>query len=427
MTEISDLFIEHSLVLDDENSDDIKFTDLSNPVFGILNLKTILLPPTIQNHTIQKINLLFMFDSLSISKNNNTKIQHVINIITNMISSLLEFSSVQVIISVYAFDENVRTIIEPTEISKININDDITNKINLLTAGGVPNFDNAFHFIKNINQTIDHLIFFTDKNQNSPFLLTYIDTNIQHHFIGLDTEGNNDLFHPLNSNDNSNYYIADKLENSPLICQDIVQKIIFSFLSSVEIEIENGFIYDTTKNVWINTIYIGNIAGNQQKRFSIILNYDKECCILLKGKNKDKVFEFYIIEEENCENLMSNIYEQICIENIYIAEKFLKKNKASNYCFIRNTANNEFKTIKNNLYLLYHKMSNYLIENNIPENEYINNIYEIYETFQTIYNNMKNKYYIERNKYYSLKTDSTTVSENYRFPSPPKLIRNNKI
>jgi hypothetical protein len=40
---------------------------------------------------------------------------------------------------------------------------------------------------------------------------------------------------------------------------------------------------------------------------------------------------------------------------------------------------------------------------------------------------MKNKYYIERNKYYQIKAGFTPVSENYRFPSPPKLIRNNKI
>jgi hypothetical protein len=167
--------------------------------------------------------------------------------------------------------------------------------------------------------------------------------------------------------------------------------------------VENGFIYDYKNNIWVDSLYIGEIVSEANKIYHICSNNSNECSVTITAKN---IADFTIVvnsEESDEEDLIKYKYRQKTLQHLFIVKDFLKRkrsNKSMSHSIFNNDDNSViYKEIKKeqiqiqeNLANFMKEMKQYMTENNLIEDKFMKNlcddIYICYQTFGTKFGDM---------------------------------------
>ena len=424
MTDFNEiLFIENNLIFENENKKlllESKGYEEENPniKFGILNLKAI---PTILNKNLV-YEFIFTIDcSGSMSdkcSDGRTKMQHIIHTLTNMILYFKENSLLNVFITVNTFDSKIHDIITRTLINYDNYST-VLDKINSIVAKDSTNIElalntvkNTIHQIKNnyFEHNISH-IFMTDGeitqgNADYDYLSSLVDRSISNTFIGFGLEHDSVLLNTLSNGENSSYYFIDKLENSGFVYGEILHGIIYKLLYDVQINVENGLIYDFKKNTWLTSLSVGEIIAEANKIYHIISTRPMDCIVRIFAKKTIDNSEVHLKimvcpEEENSNNsdLTKYIYRQRTLEYLFIVKDFLRRRSDNNiindkylFGFINENENEDIsssfqeeeRVLREKLTEFLDELKKYMNDNNLNNDNFLKNLCDdIYITFRT--------------------------------------------
>ena len=277
--------------------------DLNNVYFGILNIKTN--KYDISNFK-KKQHIVFDVDcsgSMSdICNDNRSKMEHINHTIINMIMFIVEHPELIVYISVFAFDDQIYTIIENELISKENV-ETLVQQVRQIRPKNMTNIEKALTNSKEYiqqkyeecgvngkdNITITH-IFMTDGDANQGLteakeLLNKCDLSISNIFIGFGIDHNAYLLKNLSSPNKNKYYFVDALEKAGLVYGEILHSIIYKIMENINISVKNGYIYDWKKNVWTDNMIIDDLVSDINKVFHIISENPSECDVSIEFNN----------------------------------------------------------------------------------------------------------------------------------------------
>jgi uncharacterized protein YegL len=265
----------------------------SNYKFGVLVVDVNEVPVT-----LSPIFILFTVDSTGSMSDyvtsHTTKMQYVIQ----TLKSIIKYLSTQltdVYVQINTFNETVDELIPPIKVTTENVKD-ITSKINTIEADGTTNIENALksatssihkHSNMNPNHSCVH-IFMTDGEPNSGAststeLLNHVSNNYLSINIGFGTDHNAKLLCELSSNSNSEYHFIDRVENASIIYGESLHKVLYPAINNVNINIENGAIYDWNTNEWNESLYENTIIGDVKKYYHIKTSTVESLNISLTG------------------------------------------------------------------------------------------------------------------------------------------------
>lgn len=396
---------------------EINNEDVSIPIedakFGILNFKAVTC-----NENTSELDLLFVIDcsgSMSdICSDNRTKMQHIIHTLKNMIMFFHERPNIKVNITVNAFDTKIYKIINRTKITKDNFTN-IIDKIDKISPRGSTNIEfalqkSAEEILKLKNEyprnSINHIFMTdgeaTDGSKDINVLQNLIDSNVTNSFIGFGIDHDDALLNGICSVNKSAYYFIDKLESAGLVYGEILHSIVYKLLTDVEINIENGLIYNYKNNTWEHTLHIGDIVSESNKTFNIATDNIDECKVNIKGTLENLVILFPSTLIENSD-LSIHIYRQRTLQLLYDVNQFIKHRREidieNSYNFFNRETivqENLISEKQNNLKLkmknLIEEIKTYMTDNNLNDNKILKNlcddIYICYRTFGTRYGSM---------------------------------------
>ena len=363
-------------------------------------------------------------------------------------------------ISINGFNSKVSEILPWTKIEKSemeNIRDKIENLIpqdstNIELA--LKEGEKSLHEIQRQPQPQSQKthIFLTDGNAtdgvSNPHILSKMINEIQDQnkdqtqkqkqktqniFVGFGSDHNGYLLQKLASSiTDGMYYFIDNVQHTGLVFGEIVYEIIYKAVENVEIEIENGEIYDYKTNCWSNSIKIRSLVGEAKKTYHIRTTRPKQVKVNIKGntesENKEKTNEILtVVSEGQKKDLTKFILRQRTQELLYEVTDILSKECDLEYqvsdtdtkaLFLKNpqdqdqedrysevdletelssSSKNEIKLTKkkelkekknelrNTLKNFMDKLSKHIQENNLEKDEFYTGIYEdIKTTYKTI-------------------------------------------
>jgi len=433
--------------------------------FGILNFIAV----TAEENS-EEFDFLFVVDcSGSMSdqcSDGRSKMQHIIHTLKNMILFFHDHPNVKVNFTIDAFDTKIYHIVTRTKITEENFNE-IINKIERIAPRGGTNIEFALkktaeqitylqtQFPKN---TINH-IFMTDGEANEgttniDVLQSIVNPNICNAFIGFGIGHDAALLNGISSVGKSAYYFIDKLENAGLVYGEILHGIIYKLITSPEIIINNGFVYDYKTNTWVQSLEICDIVSEANKTYNIISSDPQNCSVNIKGKFNDIIVLFPATQIQTAD-LTTQIYRQRTLQFLYQAND-LNHKKRSYENLTDNTIFNRFDTItqiqplnfqeenKNfrlKLANFMEEIKTYMTDNNLTEDKILKNLCDdIYICYRTLGTKFGTMYCTARQtsqgtqRVYttsSVEEDihSTITLRNVYVPSIPRLHRqfNNNI
>jgi hypothetical protein len=187
---------------------------------------------------------------------------------------------------------------------------------------------------------------------------------------------------------------------------EILHDNIYKLLKNVVITIENGFIYDFKKNIWVDSLYIGEIVSEANKIYHICSNNTDECRVTIDAihcRGTGDSVNIVVTSVEYSESLIKYKYRQQTLQHLYIVKDFLKRKRShkamSHSIFNNDTDNIVYKNlqeekiqIQENLANFMKEMKNFMTENNLLEDKIMKNlcddIYICYQTFGTKFGDM---------------------------------------
>ena len=337
--------------------------------------------------------------------------QHIIHTIKNMILYFKE-NSIKAFITINAFDDKIYNIIKRTNITDQNFAGIISNVDKILTRCNT-NIEKALEYAReNIAQiktqfsdhNISH-IFMTDGEatagkSNPEFLSTIIDTSVTNVFIGFGIYHDTTLLNTLGSGTNSAYYFIDKLENCGIVYGEVLHSILYKLLYEVTISLQNGLIYDFKNNVWVSSLFIGEIVSESNKFYHIASQNPTECIISFTGKSISDFTDvsFSIIGEQTDSDLTKFVYRQRTLQHLFKVNEFLKRKNSLNDnhtnslfifpCQVESEAvKEEKKHLKTSLLSFITEMKQFMTDNQLTNDAFMKNlcddIYICYKTFET--------------------------------------------
>jgi len=237
-------------------------------------------------------------------KDGRTKMQHLKLTLTNITSLLAnnhaeseaENREAEVLMEIAGFDDKIepvldRTLIEPKSIE--NIHGRIATRLN---PRGMTNIELAFkHATKQLSmdENVDaekHFVFMTDGNitkgsSDISELKTHLPENCQKYFIGFGADHDYELLQGLCSNEKSQYYYVDAIENAGFVFGEIVHTILHPALKSGNITIDHGEIYDANDGQWKTELDLPILCEDALKHYHIRSSTPYEVEIRLTGQN----------------------------------------------------------------------------------------------------------------------------------------------
>jgi len=383
--------------------------------FGILNFIGV----TAQENS-EEFDFLFVVDcSGSMSdqcSDGRSKMQHIIHTLKNMILFFHEHPNIKVHFTIDAFDTQIYNIVTRTKITDENLNT-IIRKIELISPRGSTNIELAL--IKSAEQitylqtqfpknTINH-IFMTDGEANEGLknideLKSIVNPNINNAFIGFGIGHDAALLNGIASVGKSAYYFIDKLENAGLVYGEILHGFIYKLITSPEIIINNGFVYDYKTNTWVQSLKICDIVSEANKTYNIISSEPENCSVNIKGNVDDMIVLFPATHIQNAD-LTREIYRQRTLQLLYQANDFNHRRRSyDNSIDIRFLGfdvtteiepldfQEENKNFRLKLANFMEEIKKYMTDNNLNEDKILKNlcddIYICYRTFGTKFGTM---------------------------------------
>lgn len=417
----ADLFIENALKFENKNiNTEIIPIELNDAKFGILNLKTIA-----KTVTEQEQEFIFMIDcsgSMSdMCSDKRSKMQHIIHTLKNMILYFKENSNIKVHITIYAFDDHIFDILDRSPVTNENFAE-IIQKVDSIVPRDSTNIEIALSKVCECankikidypNSNICH-IFMTDGEvtsgeKSAEILSELVDKTITNAFIGFGIDHDADLLATIGTGEKTNYYFVDKLENSGLVYGEILHDILYKFISNVRLTVQNGLIYDFKKNIWCETLNVGEIVSESNKIYHIASSGTEDCFITITGTiGSEQNFELIISSQiqDEPEDLTKYIYRQRTLQHLYSVKEFILRKKNCDYnddydrdelLFSRivnnyNAFYKEENTIKQCLQTFMKEMKKYMKDNNLSQDKFMKNlcddIFICYRTFNTKFGNM---------------------------------------
>jgi hypothetical protein len=388
---------------------------ITEPKFGILNLQAISSP---LNETNQEF--VFTVDcSGSMSDgcaDGRTKMQHIVHTIKNMLLYFKE-NSIKAFVTINAFDDKIYNIIQRTNITDENFAgiissvDKIVPRTNTNIEKALESATESIAQIKTEfpEHNISHILMtdgeVTTGNKDPEFLSQLVDTSVTNIFIGFGVEHDTTLLNRLGSGAKCGYYFIDKLENCGIVYGEVLHGVLYKLLFDVTISIQNGLIYDFKNNVWVSSIFIGEIVSESNKFYHIASQTPTECIISFTGKNIIDLTElsFTITGEQTDIDLTKFIYRQRTLQHLFTVNDYLKrKNTINNSLDYNNYKNNLFilpiqpenealkeerKTIKTSLLEFINEMKQFMTDKQLTDDAFMKNlcddIYICYKTFET--------------------------------------------
>ena len=427
----TEVFITQSLLFEKAssyiNNEQIP-TPIINATFGVLQLQAISSPICPEIHEF-----IFMIDcSASMSEDcadGTSKMRQIIHTLKNMILYFKENTNIQHYITINCFNEKIYNTIERCTITKDNFNE-IIEKIDNIMPRASTNIELALQSIKKNVAEIKQAypqhnicnIFMTDGeatvgNCEHEILAKLVDQSITNAFIGFGIQHDEVL---LNTISNGQNYFIDKLENSGYVYGEILHDIIYKLLKNVEINVNNGLIYDFKNNVWVETLIIGEIASEANKIYHICSNNHAECVVNITADGSSSL---HIMSQHTEENLIKYIYRQRTLQHLFIVKDFLKIKKDNVAAALKDGTYKHFNPeidkqqleIKTSLVKFIEEMKLYMSENNLCEDKIMKNlcddIYICHRTFGTKFGNM----------YVSARQTSQGSQRGYNVNHPPEV------
>jgi hypothetical protein len=414
MTEfIDNLFLEKTLIFEKDYKHLCMNSDIQYELHaGILNLKA----NQILLNEKKVYEFIFTIDcSGSMSdkcSDGRSKMQHIIHTLTNMINYFKANSMLKVFITVNSFDSKITNIVERTSINNNNIHF-ILDKINSIQPRDCTNIELALNSVRNTIEQIKNMysehninhIFMTDGEitQGSAdyhYLSSLVDRSITNIFIGFGLEHDSVLLNYLSDGDNSAYYFIDKLENSGLVYGEILHGIIYKLLYDVQINVQNGLIYNFKKNIWASTLAIGEIVGEANKIYHLISSNPTSCDVRMSAKksidNSEVDIKIVVTNKDTNNDLTKYIYRQKTLQHLFLVKDFLRRRSDK-----KNISNNEYlfgfdnekeslpfkeeeKILRENLSKFLEELKKYMNDNALNDDNFLKNLCDdIYITFRT--------------------------------------------
>jgi len=389
---------------------------LDDANFGILDFKAVT-----SNETTDVLEFIFIIDcsgSMSdMCSDGRTKMQHIAHTLKNMIVFFNENPSINIFITISAFDTKIYKIVKRTKVTIENFAS-ILSSIDKVYPRGTTDIEyaliNSAEEINKIKDTfpthkITH-IFMTDGEATSGSnditkLQSYIILDVTNIFIGFGIDHDSVLLNGISSVGKSAYYFIDKLESAGLVYGEILHSIVHKVLTKPEITIKNGLIYDYKTNTWVEKLRICDIVSESNKLFNIASNNPDQCTVEIKANQTDDItIIFPSVRIENAE-LTSHLYRQRTLQLLFEVNEFLNKNREKRMTINNNYSRNIFShvpiqrnndgwreqknIIKEKLFNFITEMKNYMSENNLENDKILKNlcddIYVCYRTFDTKY------------------------------------------
>jgi hypothetical protein len=340
--------------------------------------------------------------------------QHIIHTIKNMILYFKE-NSVQASITIHAFDHKIYKIIERTFITEENFTGIIT-KIDQITPRGSTDIEKALESSKEMimriktefpTHNISHILMtdgeVTAGNGNPDFLTEIVDRSVTNAFIGFGIQHDSVLLNTLGSGKNSGYYFVDKLENCGLVYGEVLHSILYKLLDDVVISVENGLIYDFKNNSWVETLYVGQIAYENDKIYHIASSRAEDCAVTFSGKNidgdlADILFTVTSRQQEQEEDLTKYMYRQRTLQHLFKANDYLKRKNSLNinnrddlFMFAEQNVPESFKeeekSLKEDLKTFIVEMKQYMSDKGLTNDGFMKNLCDdIYICYKTLGN-----------------------------------------
>lgn len=257
--------------------------------FGILSLK-------MKKTAITEIPTMILFsidNTASMEEKaygNTTKMEVVIKTLKNIMTYLSTIEA-PVYIQLYTFNLEVRNVIDNILVNKSNV-EELINKIEKITANNSTDIGHALHCAnecmttyhrENPTHQIIH-IFMTDGEPtsgecNAEKLSAMVNNEFPNIFVGFGEYHNEKLLIKLSNNDKGDYQFVNNMENTSLIYGETLHRYLYPALQKVEINVENGTIYNWKTNSWVNKLYEPVIVGDIEKIYHIktIKPYEFQC------------------------------------------------------------------------------------------------------------------------------------------------------
>ena len=287
----------------------------NNEYFGCLEIHT---GETSIN--IDPVFFLFTIDesgSMSdICKDGKTKMDHIHFTMNQMLLYFAENPESTIYVHVNAFSDNVRTVIETTQVTHKNVNS-IIEQIKKIRPQNSTNLELA---LKTAKQTMhDHLLSTTNNNQSKhrivhvlltdghptagntfqPSLVSLVDDTFSNIFIAFGLDHNPSLMNKLgNAGKNTTNYLVTKLELIGHVYGEIVHNHLFKVLDNVVLDVvgEEGAIYDWYSNTWKKTLHVSPLT-NESKRYYYIKSKNPDATtIKISGNQIDSYAGTYFEE-----------------------------------------------------------------------------------------------------------------------------------
>lgn len=370
--------------------------------FGILNFKA-----TTSAETSDELDFLFVVDcsgSMSdMCSDGRTKMKHIIHTLQNMILFFNEHPSLNVYVTIDAFDVEIYHIITRTKITSENVFD-IIDQVKLIYPRGSTNIEFALmESAKKINQirsehpttTINHIFMTdgetTDGSNSIEVLRELLVSDVTNIFIGFGIEHDAALLSGISTMDKSAYYFIDKLENAGFVYGEILHGIVYKLVIQAEITIENGYIYNFKTNTWETNLKIGDIISESNRTFNIISSNPEECEASITGLVGDLRIAFPCMLTEYSD-LTSHLYRQRTLQVLYEVKEFSRVTRQLRNFNNDKNISEKIVNLKHKLVVLMEEIKNYMSESYLRNNKFLKNLCDdicvCYRTLGTKYADM---------------------------------------
>jgi uncharacterized protein YegL len=407
---------QNTFCFEDSNIDIEKISPpIENAKFGILNFTAVT-----TSETTRGLDFVFIVDcSGSMSdrcSDGRSKMQHIIHTLKNMITFLYEHSSINVNITINAFDTQIYKIVERVKISDDNFNE-LLAKIDEIQPRGSTNIEYALRtsaeYIQELKNKypaniVNHIFMTdgeaTDGSKDIELLKRLVVDNVMNAFIGFGIEHDASLLNGVGSVGKSSYHFIDKLESAGFIYGEILHSIIYKVLTDCEIRLTNGLIYDFKTNSWVQTLKIGDIISEANKTYNIISENPDEFTASIQG-TMEHLMVLYPSTRIDDADLSKHIFRQRTLQLMFEVNEYCNKKRAADMEWrmppsllqISQDISSENITeqrnaIKRKLASFMEEMKKFMTDNGLMDDKFMKNlcddIYICFRTFDTRYGNM---------------------------------------
>jgi hypothetical protein len=325
-----------------------------------------------------------------------TKMVHMNFTVENILRYLQEHG-VSATVCINTFDDKIKNIVKSQELNSENI-EGITREIRKIRPVGGTDIGKVLEmeaaFVKPEDYTSERIfLMFTDGQAvngiTSKGILKEIADKISDTTtivtIGCGTDHDYHLLSSIASRRNSNYKFIGKLEEAAMACGEVLDKILNKILKNVEINVQNGEIYDWKTNQWTNKIQTENIVGECDKTYNSRSLTPTEFGIIINGTivETDEPFEHSITDKNMDQDLKKDEWRQKTLELLFEVNEYNKT------CIQTSELSRELKSKLKELMI---NMKKYMDDNKLRDDLFMkmltDDIFTAHTTFGTAHGHM---------------------------------------